>query len=142
VIEAESEPHQGVTENEGGTLLAALRVARSARIEVEIAAVRGDTSARCALSLLPDGLFVVHCCAEWDESHAAAAASLRRLAYLPGWQSYRCDVDRDPDLALALEVTAVPTLIAFHQGREVARLIGGQEEVEAWLLVQRAEVLG
>lgn len=149
MIEAEPEqegPKEQGPEQKGpewgqGALLASLRAARTSRVSVEIAAARGEASARCALSFLPDALFVIHGCAEWNVYDPPVAASLRRLAYLPGLDSYSCDVDRDGDLAKVLEVTSVPTLIAFHQGREVGRLIGGGD-VEAWVLVQRAEVLG
>jgi len=140
---SEPEPGRGsVAEGtqRGGALLAALRAARTSRLSVEIAAARGEPSARCALSLLPDTLFVIHGCAEWNGYDQPVAASLRRLSYLPGLLSYSCDVDRDLGLAAALEVMNVPTLIAFHQGREVGRMIGGGD-VEAWVLVKRAEVL-
>ncbi len=140
MIETELELKGAKESGAGGSLLAALRAARTSRLRVEIAAARGDTSARCALSFLPNTLLVVHGCAEWNEHDPPVAASLRRLTYLPGLLVTGCDVDRDLELAAALEVNTVPSLIAFHRGREVGRLIGGGD-VEAWVLVQRAEVL-
>lgn len=51
----------------------------------------------------------------------------------------KVDVDRDPALAARYQITGVPTLLWFHQGRAVARLTGApgarelRERLDAWL---------
>jgi thiol-disulfide isomerase/thioredoxin len=141
MIETEPASRRVLDEDPGFcSLLGALRAGRARRVGLELAAVRGERHALCALALLPESLFVVHFGAEWDQSDRAVQASLRGLAYLTGFHFQTCDAGLEPDYALALGVLDVPTLIAFHQGREVGRKVGG-DEIEPWVLVQRAEVL-
>lgn len=125
---------------EAGWLLSSLRAARISRLGVELAAARGDPFARCALSLLPPSLFVIHFWAEWNGYDRHVEVALRDLAYLSSWSSYRCDVDRDAEVAACFGVNNVPTLIAFDRGREVGRMVG-YDEAEAFVLVHRGELL-
>lgn len=64
--------------------------------------------------------------APWCPPCRALAPVIEELArtHEPHLRVAKLDVDRAPDLAAALHVTAVPTLLLFDRGREVARHSG------------------
>ena len=47
----------------------------------------------------------------------------------------RCDVDQNPALAAQFEITAIPTLVFFKDGRKVDQMVGvhSPEEIKAKL---------
>lgn len=64
--------------------------------------------------------------APWCPPCRALAPAIAELArtHEPQLRVAKLDIDRAPDLASALHVTAVPTLLLFDRGREVARHSG------------------
>jgi thioredoxin 1 len=49
----------------------------------------------------------------------------------PGQQIVKLDIDENPEVANTYQVTAVPTMILFQNGREINRLVGvrGEDEI-------------
>jgi len=64
--------------------------------------------------------------APWCPPCRALAPTIAELARIhePQLRVAKLDIDRAPDLASGLRVTAVPTLLLFDRGREVARHAG------------------
>jgi thioredoxin 1 len=51
----------------------------------------------------------------------------------------KCNVDEEPGLASRFGIRSIPTLIIFHNGKEVERLIGLQPEN---ILIEKINALG
>ncbi|GBD44912.1 Thioredoxin 2 [bacterium HR40] len=75
--------------------------------------------------------------APWCPPCRALAPVIEELARRrePEIRVAKLDIDRAPDLAESLRVTAVPTLLLYHRGQEVARHSGllSRAALEAWI---------
>jgi thioredoxin len=69
---------------------------------------------------------VVDFAARWCGPCRAMAQSLENLAqeYAGQVRFFKVDIDDDPRLAEQLQITAVPTLLVFHGGKLVDRMVG------------------
>lgn len=50
----------------------------------------------------------------------------------------KLDTDRNPTMAIRFAIRGIPTLIAFHHGREVAREVGAVPKPRLEALIERA----
>jgi thioredoxin-like negative regulator of GroEL len=86
-------------------------------------------------AILPrEGASLVLFGAPW-QSGGTAAARLQRVAGRRGMRAFFVDVEGSPELARRYAVTAVPSLLLFHEGQEAARRLGELSEhgLEDWL---------
>ena len=72
------------------------------------------------------GPVVVDCWAPWCGPCRSMAPVLAEVevAYIGRVDVWKIDVDTEPEVAAALGVRVIPTLIAFHGEREVTRMAG------------------
>lgn len=73
---------------------------------------------------------VVDFWAEWCMPCRAMEPALKRVQQLYQGQVdlWRINTDEEPDLARALGIFGIPTMIAYHNGEQVARRTGGQND--------------
>jgi thioredoxin 1 len=88
--------------------------------------------------ILPhDGASLVLFGAAWRPPSLDGTADLQRVADRRRIAALFVDVDGSPELARRCGVTAIPSLVLFHNGQEVARRLGAMSEhgLEDWLAV-------
>jgi thioredoxin 1 len=75
--------------------------------------------------------------AAWRRPGLDATAELQRVADRRGIAALFVDVDGSPELARRCGVTAIPSVLLFRNGQEVARRLGAMSEhgLEDWLAV-------
>lgn len=75
---------------------------------------------------IKNGVVLVDFYADWCGPCRMLTPVLEKLAkeLAPGVTIAKLDIDEAQDIASSFEVTSVPTLILFRQGKEVGRLIG------------------
>ncbi|MGB9640913.1 MAG: thioredoxin [Anaerolineales bacterium] len=73
---------------------------------------------------------VVDFWAEWCMPCRAMEPALKRMQQLYQNQVdvWRINTDEEPELTRALGILGIPTLIAYHNGQQVARQTGGQND--------------
>lgn len=73
-----------------------------------------------------DTLLVVDCWAAWCGPCRMMAPAFEQAAGQapPGVRLAKLDTEAEPDLAARLGIRAIPTLIAFRSGKEIARASG------------------
>jgi thioredoxin 1 len=75
---------------------------------------------------------IVDCMAQWCQpckAYSKAIHSLEDSGALSAVTSFAClDVDEVHEVALAYDVTAVPTTLIFYQGKLVDRVVGALSE--------------
>jgi len=73
---------------------------------------------------------VVDFWAEWCMPCRAMEPALKRVQQLYQDQVdvWRINTDEEPELARSLGILGIPTMIAYHNGEQVARRTGGQNE--------------
>ncbi len=83
---------------------------------------------------------VVDLRAPWCGSCRALAPALARVAesYAGRVDRWQVDVGAEPGPARQLGARVIPTLVAYHSGREVARVVGNQPRVELERLFEQA----
>lgn len=71
------------------------------------------------------GIVVVDFFAEWCGPCKMFAPVLEQVAQeKPDWTVVKLDIDQDMNYAMAMNVAAVPTMVVFEDGKEIARTQG------------------
>ncbi len=71
------------------------------------------------------GIVVVDFFAEWCGPCKMFAPVLEQVAKeKPDWTVVKLDIDQDMDFAMSMSVVAVPTMVVFEDGEEIARTQG------------------
>lgn len=83
------------------------------------------------------GLVLLDFYADWCGPCKALAPKLEELEkQMTNLQIYKVDVDNKIDIAADNQVRAMPTLILFKDGKEIARQVGLVHDLKSWLEAQ------
>mgnify|MGYP000664853564 CR=1 FL=1 len=126
----------GAVEDHAAWLRERVRAGTLPRVELEVAAVRGDAASALASSEMPRALLVVHFWAVWNNHDTLMARTLAEVqAREVDWLLHRVDVDEDQQFAAACNVLSLPTLVAYRAGIERGRIVGRREDaaLAVWL---------
>ena len=80
--------------------------------------------------------------AEWCGPCRAMAPAFERAAKRlePGIRLAKVNIDEEPGLAQRFGISSIPTMVLFHRGREIDRLMGARSEADLvnWASQRRA----
>lgn len=86
--------------------------------------------------LVSDGLVLVDFFAEWCGPCRMLAPILEDFASEESEiEVYKVNVDNDPDLAREFQVSSIPTMILFKDGKQIDKKIGfaPKDALKAWI---------
>lgn len=87
--------------------------------------------------LVSDGLVLIDFFAEWCGPCRMLAPVLEDFANEEsGIEVYKVNVDNDPDLAREFQVSSIPTMILFKDGKQIEKKIGfaPKDALKAWIV--------
>ena len=83
------------------------------------------------------GLVLLDFYADWCGPCKALAPKLEELEkQMTDLSIYKVDVDNKIDIAAENQVRAMPTLILFKDGKEIARQVGLVQDLKSWVEAQ------